>query len=69
MSWITTHLEVVIIVILTLLAAIVILQQRRTPQSTAAWLLFIIVLPWVAVPLFLALGFRKQSSRYTPVHF
>lgn len=69
MSWITTHLEIVIIVILTLLAAIVILQQRRTPQSTAAWLLFIIALPWVAVPLFLGLGFRKQSSRYAPVHF
>jgi len=69
MSWITTHLEIVIIVILTLLAAIVILQQRRTPQSTAAWLLFIIALPWVAVPLFLGLGFRKQSSRYSPVHF
>ena len=51
MSWITTHLEIVIIVILTLLAAIVILQQRRTPQSTAAWLLFIIALPWVAAEL------------------
>tara|TARA_R110002049_G_scaffold23545_3_gene83398 strand:- start:123210 stop:124577 length:1368 start_codon:yes stop_codon:yes gene_type:complete len=69
MYWITTHLEIVIIVVLTLLAAIVILQQRRTPQSTAAWLLFIIALPWVAVPLFLGLGFRKQSTRYDPVHF
>ena len=31
--------------------------------------MFIIALPWVAVPLFLGLGFRKQSSRYSPVHF
>jgi len=69
MSWITTHLEIVIIVVLTLLSAVVILQQRRTPQSTAAWLLFIIVLPWVAVPLFLGLGFRKHAMRYAPVHF
>ncbi|MEX3315224.1 phospholipase D-like domain-containing protein [Sulfitobacter sp. PS-8MA] len=69
MSWIMTHLEIVVIVLLTLLAAVVILQQRRTPQSTAAWLLAIIVLPWVAVPLFLGLGFRKQSTRYSPVHF
>jgi cardiolipin synthase A/B len=67
--WITTHIEIVVVVALTLLAAVVILQQRRTPQSAAAWLLFFMVLPWVAVPLFLGLGFRKQSRRFAPVHF
>ncbi len=69
MYWLTTHFEITIVVLLTLLAAIVILQQRRTPQSTAAWLLFIVALPWVAVPVFLALGFRKHSQRFNPVDF
>ncbi len=67
--WFTTHIEIVIVVVMTLIAAVVILQQRRTPQSAVAWLLFFIVLPWLAVPLFLGLGFRKQGSRYSPVHF
>ena len=69
MSWITTHFEIVIVVALTLVAAIIILQQRRTPQSAAAWLLFFIVLPWIAVPVFLGLGFRKRSGRFSPVPF
>ncbi|MFD2738712.1 phosphatidylserine/phosphatidylglycerophosphate/cardiolipin synthase family protein [Sulfitobacter aestuarii] len=69
MYWITTHLEIMIVVVLTLLAAVVILQQRRTPQSTAAWLLFIIALPWAAIPLFLGLGFRKHSPRAHEVAF
>ena len=67
--WFTTHLEIVVVVLLTLAAALVILQQRRTPQSTAAWLLFIAALPWVAVPFFLLLGFRKRHSRYQPIFF
>ena len=51
----------------TALAVIVVLQQRRTPQSAAAWLLFIVLVPYVAVPLFLALGFRKRGSRLSPL--
>ena len=34
------------------LSMILALQARRSPQSAAAWILFIIALPYVAVPLF-----------------
>lgn len=68
-SWFITHIEVVGVILLTLLVAFVLLQQRRSPQSTAAWILFLVVLPYVAAPLFLALGFRKQGKRYDPVRF
>ncbi len=63
MTWLLAHFEAVLITLLALLSAVVILQQRRTPQSTAAWLLFIILVPYIAIPLFLALGFRKRGKR------
>lgn len=46
-----------------------VVQQRRSPQSAAAWLLFMLLLPYVAIPLFLALGFRKQGARFPPIRF
>ena len=36
-----------------------ILRQRRNPASTLAWLLFVIALPWFAVPAYLTFGTRK----------
>ncbi|MBA97961.1 MAG: cardiolipin synthetase [Sulfitobacter sp.] len=68
-SFITTHIEVVGLIFLTLFVAFILLQQRRSPQSTVAWILFLIMLPYVAAPLFLGLGFRKQGNRYEPVLF
>ncbi|MCX8225653.1 MAG: PLDc N-terminal domain-containing protein [Sulfitobacter sp.] len=68
-GFITTHIEVVGVILLTLLVAFILLQQRRSPQSTAAWILFLVLLPYVAVPVFLALGFRKQSKNYDPILF
>ncbi len=67
MNWLLAHFEVVFVTLLALVTAVIILQQRRTPQSTAAWLLFIIVVPYVAIPLFLALGFRKRGKRFKPI--
>ncbi|MGJ8589495.1 MAG: phospholipase D-like domain-containing protein [Yoonia sp.] len=69
MNWLMAHLEIVVITLFALIAALVILQQRRTPQSTAAWLLFIILVPYLAIPLFLALGFRKRGNRFKPIVF
>lgn len=69
LSWIADHLTVVLGVALTLLAAVFVLQQRRTPQSAAAWLLFILVLPYLAIPLFVMLGFRKTGSGFSAIRF
>lgn len=62
MSWLTTHGEIVLISFLVLAAAAYLLQQRRSPQSTAAWLLFLIVAPYFAIPIFIGLGVRKRAS-------
>ena len=67
MHWLTQHSLVVLGVLVTALAVIFVLQQRRTPQSSAAWVLFIVLIPYVAIPLFLMLGFRKQGSRFPHV--
>lgn len=67
MSLAAQHILVVLGVLATALAVVIVLQQRRTPQSAAAWLLFIVTVPYVAVPLFLALGFRKRPTRFAPL--
>lgn len=69
MSWIVTHFEIVIGALFVLIAAVVVLQQRRTPQSTVAWLLAMVVMPYVAIPLFLALGFRKAGRPFRAISF
>ena len=69
MSWLWVHFEAVFVTLLALVTAVVILQQRRTPQSAAAWLLFIVAVPYVAIPLFLSLGFRKRARRFKPITF
>jgi cardiolipin synthase len=65
--WLTQHILIVGGVLVIALAVIFVLQQRRTPQSAAAWVLFIVLLPYIASPLVLMLGFRKQGSRFPAV--
>ncbi len=69
MIWLASYFLVVLGVVLVGLALLFVVQQRRSPQSAAAWLLFILALPYVAIPVFLALGFRKQSGRFPPIRF
>lgn len=45
------------------------LQDKRSAQSSLAWILFIIATPFLAIPIFFALGFRKESDRYPPLSF
>src|SRR3954447_21781682 len=35
------------------------MSEKRAPANTFAWLLIIILVPWVGVPLYLMLGGRK----------
>jgi len=49
----------------TILAVIVfgnVLLQRRSPSGTMAWLLVIVLIPYVGVPLYLILGGRKLRN-------
>ncbi len=58
------HVLVVLGVLAVAVSVMMALQRSRSPQSSAAWILFIILLPYVAVPLFIALGFRKERRRH-----
>ncbi len=40
------------------------IYQRRSPTSMIAWLLAISLLPYLAVPLYFLVGFRKRKSIY-----
>ena len=47
------------------------LRQRRSPTSTLAWLMAILLIPYVGVPLYLLLGGRKlrrMAGRKSPIY-
>ena len=48
--------------VLALVAIAHMVTQRRSPQSAIAWLLVIILLPWIGVPLYLVFGGRKMAA-------
>ncbi len=46
------------------------LRQRRSPSSTIAWLLVILLLPYIGVPLYIMIGGRKMqrmAQRKAPI--
>jgi cardiolipin synthase len=40
------------------------LYHRRSPSAIIAWLLSIILIPYISVPLYLIIGLRKRKNRY-----
>ncbi len=38
------------------------LRERRNPSASAAWLVFMLAVPYIGVPLYLALGTRKLEA-------
>ncbi|MBU1658771.1 PLDc N-terminal domain-containing protein [bacterium] len=44
------------------------LYKRRAPASMTAWLLFMILVPYIAVVLYFIFGFRKRKNRYKKEH-
>src|SRR5438067_327048 len=57
---------------LALLMVARLMSEKRAPANTFAWLLIIVLVPWVGVPLYLLLGGRKirrlaeRKSRLRP---
>ncbi|MBP9003711.1 MAG: PLDc N-terminal domain-containing protein, partial [Candidatus Hydrogenedentes bacterium] len=65
------HLLTVAGFVLALTLVLRVLGERRQPGGTMAWLLAIVLIPYVGVPLYLSLGGRKlarQASRKTPLY-
>jgi cardiolipin synthase A/B len=59
LQWVTVHALVTLGGVLLYVFSAHVLHQRRHPASAIAWILFILLLPYVAIPAFLAFGTRK----------
>jgi len=61
LSWILTYLGPVLGFLLAVAVVAHVIRQKRSPSGTIAWLLVIVLLPYVGVPLYLMLGGRKMK--------
>jgi cardiolipin synthase len=59
--WLTLHGLVTLLAVFTYVVAAHLLQQRRHPTAAIAWMLFILLAPYVALPAFLTFGSRKLA--------
>ena len=58
--WLGAHVATVVVMVLVVPFLARILRERRPQGSTLAWMLAVAVIPYVGIPLYLALGRRKQ---------
>ena len=59
--WLTLHGLISVLAVLTYVIASHVMHQRRHPTAAIAWVLFILLMPYVALPAFLLFGSRKRS--------
>src|SRR5689334_12135261 len=60
-NWLTSELLTHLGFLLALVFLANLLRQKRSPSSTIAWLLVILVWPYVGVPLYVMFGGRKMN--------
>lgn len=63
LQWLIAHIELLIGFLVGIILIAHVLTQKRSPSGTIAWLLAIILIPYVGVPLYLMLGGRKMKRR------
>jgi len=61
LQWLIAHIELLIGFMVGIVLIAHVLTQKRSPSGTIAWLLAIILIPYVGVPLYLMLGGRKMK--------
>ena len=69
--WISSEFLTILGFLLALVLLAHLLRQQRSPTSTLAWLLTILLLPYVGVPLYLMFGGRKirrMAGRKKPMY-
>ena len=54
--------------LLVIVVFIHMLYNRRSPTSIIAWMLFMILLPYLSIILYLIFGLRKRENRYKKEH-
>jgi cardiolipin synthase A/B len=67
-QYLTIHGLVVVIGLLTYVVTAHLLEQRRHPTAAIAWVLFIMLLPYAALPMFLVFGSRKLARPRSAAH-
>lgn len=69
LDWIVYHSFIVLGILLLIVALLHMVYQRRSPSSMIAWLLAIVLLPYIAVPFYFVIGFRKRRNKKTKSPF
>jgi cardiolipin synthase A/B len=59
--WLTLHGLVTVVAVLLYIVSSHLMHQRRHPAAAIAWMLFILLLPYLALPAFLTFGSRKLA--------
>src|SRR2546423_1600894 len=68
-----SHLLSIVGFVMAVIVIAAIVVQRRAPGTTFAWLLAIVLIPYIGVPLYLVFGGRKVMTKeakqrlYAPV--
>jgi cardiolipin synthase len=61
-SVIASHFSMIAGVAMTLVLVSRMVRQRRSATSTTAWLMAILLIPWIGIPAYLVFGGRKLSA-------
>jgi len=72
LQWVTLHGLIVMLGLAIYVAASHTLRQRRNPSAAIAWVIALVLLPYVALPLYIVFGNRKRMGRAQappPAHF
>ena len=64
-NWLTLHGLVTATAVLLYVVSSHVMQQRRHPTAAIAWILFILLLPYLALPAYMAFGSRKLPRRHS----
>ena len=62
------HIFILICEILIIFALIHMINQKRSPTSMMAWLLAMLLIPYVAVPFYFVFGSRKRKTKRSKSH-
>ena len=55
-QWLTLHSLVIAIALLIYVITSHVMKHHRHPSAAIAWILFIVLMPYVALPAFLTVG-------------
>ena len=60
-TWVLSHLVLLLGFLLAIPVIAQMLRQRRSPAGTWAWLLIMVLVPYLGIPLYLMLGGAQNA--------